>query len=75
LEGKLNFMKEANKYPYGLSIVLPAYNEEENIQNAVARCFAVLEQLGRPHEVIVVNDGSKDQTSAKSWRRPTRACG
>lgn len=53
-----------NVYPHGLSIVLPAYNEEENIATAVSRCFTVLEQLGMPHEVIVVNDGSVDATPA-----------
>lgn len=58
-------MNETNSYPFGLSIVLPAYNEEDNITTAITRCLAVLEQLGRPHEVIVVNDGSKDQTLAK----------
>lgn len=53
-----------SSYPPGLSIVLPAYNEEENIATAVSRCFTVLEQLGMPHEVIVVNDGSADSTPA-----------
>ncbi len=58
-------MNEAASYPYGISIVLPAYNEEDNITTAITRCLTVLEQLQRPHEVIVVNDGSKDQTLAK----------
>jgi len=53
-----------SSYPPGLSIVLPAYNEEENIATAVSRCFTVLEQLGMPHEVVVVNDGSADSTPA-----------
>ena len=59
-------MQQSNTYPHGISIVLPAYNEEDNIATAVMRCLAVLEQLGRPHEVLVVNDGSKDQTLARS---------
>jgi len=53
-----------SSYPPGLSIVLPAFNEEENIETAVSRCFTVLEQFGMPHEVIVVNDGSVDSTPA-----------
>lgn len=57
-------MSANSKYPQGLSIVLPAFNEEENIETAIDRCFAVLEQLGIAHEVIVVNDGSADGTSA-----------
>lgn len=59
-------MQQSNTYPFGISIVLPAYNEEDNIATAITRCLAVLEQMGRPHEVIVVNDGSKDQTLARS---------
>jgi len=57
-------MNANSKYPRGLSIVLPAYNEEENIATAVNRCLTVLGQLGLPHEVIVVNDGSADATPA-----------
>lgn len=55
-------MSTSNRYPSGLSIVLPAYNEEDNIATAITRCLAVLEQLRLPHEVIVVNDGSADRT-------------
>ena len=56
-------MNEVKQYPFGISIVLPAYNEEDNIKTAVTRCVAVLEKLGLPHEIIVVDDGSRDQTS------------
>lgn len=59
-------LQQSRTYPHGLSIVLPAYNEEENIGTAITRCLTVLEQLHLPHEVIVVNDGSKDQTLARS---------
>jgi glycosyltransferase involved in cell wall biosynthesis len=48
-----------------LSIVLPAYNEEENIENAVAEATAAAEQLVADHEIIVVDDGSSDATAAK----------
>jgi dolichol-phosphate mannosyltransferase len=56
------------KYPPGLSIVLPAFNEEENIATAIQRCFTVLGQLGVAHEIIVVNDGSADATSSISQK-------
>ncbi|MDZ7343394.1 MAG: glycosyltransferase family 2 protein [candidate division KSB1 bacterium] len=56
-------MNQETRYPYGLSIILPAYNEEENIEVAINRCVAVLEQLRLPHEVIVINDGSTDRTA------------
>ena len=46
-----------------ISAVLPAYNEEENIENAAKRMADVLRSLGlRDWEVIIVDDGSVDQT-------------
>lgn len=47
--------------PY-LSLVIPAYNEQENIQPLLARVDAALRQTGRPFEVILVDDGSTDDT-------------
>ncbi|HEV7128530.1 MAG TPA: glycosyltransferase family 2 protein [Ktedonobacterales bacterium] len=46
----------------GLSVVLPAYNEEAVIAQTVARCVAVLHQLAPDYEIIVVDDGSRDRT-------------
>ena len=43
-----------------LSIVIPLYNEAESIEPLYAELSAVLEGLGRPYEVIVVDDGSQD---------------
>src|SRR3954452_8931655 len=45
-----------------VSIVLPAYNEEANIEQAVAEVTATAERLFVDHEVIVVDDGSQDGT-------------
>lgn len=45
-----------------LSVIVPAKNEEQNIPVLLARLFPVLRGLGRPFEVIVVNDGSTDDT-------------
>jgi glycosyltransferase involved in cell wall biosynthesis len=45
-----------------LSIVLPAYNEEENAARAVEEVSAVAQALGLEHEIILVNDGSRDHT-------------
>jgi glycosyltransferase involved in cell wall biosynthesis len=45
-----------------LSIVLPAYNEEENVAQAVEHVSEVAQQLDLDYEIIVVNDGSKDRT-------------
>lgn len=46
----------------GLSVVLPAYNEEQVIAQTVTRCAAVLEALAPDYEIIVVDDGSRDRT-------------
>jgi len=45
-----------------LSIILPAYNEAENIQKAIYDCFNFLHALNCRHEIIVINDGSTDNT-------------
>jgi glycosyltransferase involved in cell wall biosynthesis len=46
----------------GLSVVLPAYNEESVIADTVARCVEVLSALAPDYEIIVVDDGSRDRT-------------
>lgn len=46
----------------GLSIVLPAYNEEENIERVVRDVCRYMDAKGIDYEVIVVNDGSHDRT-------------
>jgi len=46
----------------GVSVVVPAYNEEHSIKNVLEKILAVLEEEKRPNEVIVVDDGSCDET-------------
>jgi len=47
-----------------LSVFFPAFNEEENIAETVKKAIAVLKKLQiKNWEVIVVNDGSSDQTA------------
>jgi len=45
-----------------LSITIPIYNEEGNIELLYEGLVKALEPLGRPFEVILVNDGSSDGT-------------
>ena len=47
-----------------LSIVVPAYNEEEVIEAFYRRIEAVLSGLDMPSEMVFVNDGSQDATGA-----------
>jgi len=47
-----------------LSIVIPVFNEEENIEPLIHEIDAVLKPSGKTYEIIVVDDGSKDGTFA-----------
>jgi glycosyltransferase involved in cell wall biosynthesis len=46
----------------GVSIVVPLYNEEESVQLLYERITDALAELGRPYEILFVNDGSRDRT-------------
>ena len=48
-----------------LYIVMPAYNEEENIESVVKEWHEVVEKIGNDSKLVVVNDGSKDNTYKK----------
>jgi len=48
----------------GISVVLPAYNEEAVIADSVRACIAVLAQVAPDFEIIIVDDGSRDRTGA-----------
>jgi glycosyltransferase involved in cell wall biosynthesis len=43
-----------------VSVIVPIYNEIENIPLLHTAVSRVLQKLGRPYELILVNDGSKD---------------
>lgn len=45
-----------------LSVVVPLYNEQENIADLRRRLKKTMESLARPYEIIFVNDGSQDGT-------------
>ena len=48
-----------------LSVVIPAYNEAENIHNTAQVVRRIMEEAQIPFEIIFVSDGSKDATFAK----------
>lgn len=52
------------RIPGSLSLVLPAHNEQDNIEIVVERALEVLPSFTGEFEIIVVNDGSKDNTAA-----------
>jgi undecaprenyl-phosphate 4-deoxy-4-formamido-L-arabinose transferase len=43
-----------------ISIVVPIYNEEASLDALLARCLAVCHEFGRPFEIVLVDDGSRD---------------
>lgn len=45
-----------------ISVVIPLYNEEENVQALHSRLKTVLEALGTDYEVLFIDDGSSDNT-------------
>ena len=54
-----------------LSVVIPSYNEEKNIENTANVISGILENASIPYELIFVNDGSKDNT----WEEICKAAG
>ncbi len=47
-----------------VSVVIPVYNEEAVLPALFERLYPALDRLGRPYEVIFVNDGSVDKSVA-----------
>lgn len=46
-----------------LSVVVPAYNEEENLEAIVAALHRNLGVMTQSYEIVIVNDGSRDRTA------------
>lgn len=47
--------------PY-ISVVIPVYNEQENLEALFTRLMAVMDKTGKPFEVLFTNDGSRDRS-------------
>lgn len=45
-----------------ISLVIPVFNEEGNLHTLMSRTRAVMSSLGRPWEIILVDDGSRDRS-------------
>lgn len=54
---------EKNKNMNGISIVIPVFNEEACIEELLKRTLEACESIGKPFEIICVNDGSRDKSS------------
>jgi len=51
-----------HRYPFDLSVVLPVYNEEDNIRLVHEELKSVLDALPLRYEIIYVDDGSRDSS-------------
>lgn len=49
-----------------LSVVIPALNEAERLPRTLDRVGAFLRAFGRGHEILVVDDGSRDETAERA---------
>ena len=50
------------KFPFSISVVMPAFNEAENLPDAIQKCVEALSTLTNQYEVIVIDDYSTDKT-------------
>ncbi len=53
-----------------LSVIIPVYNEEENVEPLIREIVGVLEPLAKSYEIVIVDDGSKDGTFSVLSRLP-----
>ncbi len=63
--GKIGIILNVNIVPHNLSIVIPIYNEAENVEPLVRRVHDVFVSYPFPWELIVVDDGSSDDSLEK----------
>jgi len=54
--------RKAQSVPKSLSVIFPAFNEEENIRAVVEDACRIISKFAPVFEIIVVNDGSEDRT-------------
>ncbi len=52
-------VETGNSSPW-LSVVIPVFNEEANLNELINRCLKVCNGLEKTYEIILVDDGSKD---------------
>lgn len=55
-------MNESSPKPY-MSVVVPLYNEEGNVRELHQKIAEALGSLGKPFEIIFIDDGSEDKTN------------
>ncbi|MCB9110326.1 MAG: glycosyltransferase family 2 protein [Anaerolineales bacterium] len=56
-------MSESEHKEPRITIIIPAYNEENGIEELISNVRGVVQTLDESHEIIIVDDGSKDATA------------
>jgi glycosyltransferase involved in cell wall biosynthesis len=64
----LGMEEDASSKPSTVSVVIPAYNEGKTLGSVIERAHSVLRDLGVPYEILVVDDGSTDETARVASR-------
>jgi glycosyltransferase involved in cell wall biosynthesis len=54
------------EYLSGISVLIPACNEEQSVRQTVEEIHETLVALGKPFEIVVIDDGSTDGTAEKA---------
>jgi undecaprenyl-phosphate 4-deoxy-4-formamido-L-arabinose transferase len=55
--------KDKQDHEVELSILIPVYNEQDVLGLLFGRLYPVMDSLGRPYEILFVNDGSADNSA------------
>src|SRR5258706_6773047 len=58
-----------NSVRSGVTIVIPAHNEEQGIEDGIGAVERALRSSGWEYEIIVVDDGSTDATGERAGKR------
>lgn len=61
---RANAQRANRRPPVQYSVVIPVFNEEENLHELYRRLTAVMETLGGSYEIVLVDDGSRDRSFA-----------
>jgi len=55
-------INEGYQTNHSISVFMPCFNEQENVNSTVEKALSALEKLDVDFEIIIVNDGSSDST-------------
>jgi glycosyltransferase involved in cell wall biosynthesis len=59
---RISELPSVDQAEINLSVIIPVFNEYDNVEPLYAALKPVLQQMGRSYEIIFIDDGSKDGT-------------